>query len=101
MLLQLNLRDRRNDPLSFLSLLKEIHEEDHETAKQSLRKPMYRQPVHAVQIETEKEPMDLKAEVQELKAQFTEQMNKLSSIANNINAKKSKDKNKAKKGVEQ
>uniref|UniRef100_A0A3P9MNG2 Paraneoplastic antigen Ma1 homolog n=1 Tax=Oryzias latipes TaxID=8090 RepID=A0A3P9MNG2_ORYLA len=40
MLLNLNLRERRSDPPSFLSLLKEIREEEeHELARQKLKKP--------------------------------------------------------------
>ncbi|KAK7918879.1 hypothetical protein WMY93_010163 [Mugilogobius chulae] len=74
MLLQLNLRERRGNPPSFLDLLKEIREEEErEAARQTFKKPS-RQFVRSVQTtETESDnsqPTDLKAEVQELKAKL-------------------------------
>ncbi|KAK7925636.1 hypothetical protein WMY93_007946 [Mugilogobius chulae] len=74
MLLQLNLRERRGNPPSFLDLLKEIREEEErEAARQKFKKPS-RQFVRSVQTtETDSDnsqPTDLKAEVQELKAKL-------------------------------
>lgn len=104
MLLQLNLRDRRDKPPSFLSLLKEIREEEQlEMTRQSHKKPTHRQTVHTVRVgkETESDACDdLKAEVQELKAKLSEQLNKPpQSSSDDHVAKGFKEKQKAKKEI--
>ncbi|XP_036066423.1 paraneoplastic antigen Ma3 homolog [Oryzias melastigma] len=71
LLLQLNLRERQSDPPSFLNLLKEIREEEeHELARQKLKKPskQYVRTVQTTETEPEKDhSMDLQNEVRELK----------------------------------
>ncbi|XP_077388164.1 retrovirus-related Pol polyprotein from transposon 412 [Festucalex cinctus] len=74
MLLQLNLRERRSNPPSFLSLLKEIREEEErETARQKLKKPT-KQYVRAVQTtdaeSVNSQSADLHNEIQELKGKL-------------------------------
>ena len=84
LLIQLNLRDKRDNPPTFLDLLREIREaEDLEAARRGLRKPATRQHVHATQAEktTESEvhhDTQLRAEIAELKASLQEQRNTLS-----------------------
>lgn len=102
MLLQLNLRDRRGKPPSFLSLLKEIREEEQlEMTRQSHKKPTHRQTVHTVRVgkDTESDAcVDLKAEVQELKAKLSEQLNKPPQSSSIDHVEKGfKEKQKAKK----
>uniref|UniRef100_A0A3B3B7V4 Uncharacterized protein n=1 Tax=Oryzias melastigma TaxID=30732 RepID=A0A3B3B7V4_ORYME len=69
LLLQLNLRERQSDPPSFLNLLKEIREEEeHELARQKLKKPskQYVRTVQTTETEPEKDhSMDLQNEVRE------------------------------------
>lgn len=81
MLVQLNLRDKRGTPPTFLDLLKEMHEvEDLEAARLSLRKPVSQQQEHAAQAEKDADintqsEAQLHAEVEELKAKLKDQRN--------------------------
>lgn len=110
MILQLNLRDRRSDPPSFLNLLKEIREEEErEAARQKFKKPAQRQYVHAVKTISETESkgcqqVDLQSEVQELKAKLKE-LNKQSKPTESSQKKEfreqKKDKSDANKEVQQ
>lgn len=97
MLIQLNLRDKRDNPPTFLDLLKEIREaEDLEAARRGLRKPAPRQHVHVTQAEKETEldvhlETQLRAEIAELKTKLKDQRNTLSQSANESYTKRSKE----------
>uniref|UniRef100_A0A672FVX5 Gypsy retrotransposon integrase-like protein 1 n=1 Tax=Salarias fasciatus TaxID=181472 RepID=A0A672FVX5_SALFA len=76
MLLQLKIRERKDNPPTFLNLLREvIEEESRQSAKQSQTAPVRRQHVRTIQAEKEKEPdstsrSELEAQIQELRAQL-------------------------------
>ncbi|KAK9542055.1 hypothetical protein VZT92_002054 [Zoarces viviparus] len=78
MLLQLKVRERRDNPPTFLNLLQEIREEEcHQSARQSLGAPLRRQNVRTVQAEKGLEPElayqnELGTQIQELKAKMGE-----------------------------
>lgn len=101
MLLQLGLRDKRNDPPTFLSLLKEIREEEErEAARQKLKKPAQRPHVHAVQVASETDSKgcqqhDFQSEIQELKEKLKE-LNKQSHSTESSHKKMSREKKKEK-----
>ncbi|CAI5660481.1 unnamed protein product [Oreochromis niloticus] len=101
MLLQLGLRDKRSDPPTFLSLLKEIREEEErEAARQKLKKPAQRQHVHAVQVTSETDSKDcqqhdFQSEIQELKEKLKE-LNKQSHSTESSHKKTSREKKKEK-----
>lgn len=72
MILNLRLRERRNNPPTFLQLLNEIRlEEEHEASRRRLHPP---KAVYAksATIAIDNEMKDLKAEIQELRAQVSE-----------------------------
>ena len=97
MLIQLNLRDKRDNPPTFLDLLKEIREaEDLEAARRGLRKPAPRQHVHVTQAEKGTaldvhHETQLRAEIAELKARLKEERNTLSQSASEDYTKRSKE----------
>ncbi|XP_025763376.1 uncharacterized protein LOC112847002 [Oreochromis niloticus] len=101
MLLQLGLRDKRSDPPTFLSLLKEIREEEErEAARQKLKKPAQRQHVHAVQVTSETDSKDcqqhdFQSEIQVLKEKLKE-LNKQSHSTESSYKKMSREKKKEK-----
>lgn len=102
MLVQLNLRDKRGTPPTFLDLLKEIREaEDLEAARRCLRKPVSRQQVHAVQAEKDAElnpqsEAQLRVDVEELKARLKDQRNMQSLTIDEVSTKRSKERSNAK-----
>lgn len=72
MILNLGLREHRDNPPTFLQLLNEIRlEEEHEASRHRLHPPKV---VHArsVAVNTDSQMRDLKAELQELRTQFSE-----------------------------
>lgn len=78
MLLPLKVRERRDNPPTFLNLLQEIREEEcHQSARQSLGAPLRRQNVRTVQAEKGLEPelayqSELGTQIQEMKAKMGE-----------------------------
>ncbi|XP_068451557.1 uncharacterized protein [Clinocottus analis] len=78
MLLQLKVRERKDNPPTFLNLLQEIREEEgHQFARQSLGAPLRRQNVRAVQAEKGFEPelayqSEFRAQMEEMKAKMGE-----------------------------
>lgn len=76
MLLQLRIREQMNNPPTFLTLLREVMEEEvRQSAKQSQVAPLRQQRVRTVQAEVEKETDsttrdELQAQIQELRMQL-------------------------------
>lgn len=81
MLLQLIIREWRDNPPTFLNLLREvIEEESRQSARQSQATPMHHQWVCTIQAEKEREPYsasqsELQAQIKELRAQLEERNN--------------------------
>uniref|UniRef100_A0A8C5E112 Paraneoplastic antigen Ma1 homolog n=1 Tax=Gouania willdenowi TaxID=441366 RepID=A0A8C5E112_GOUWI len=81
MLLQLKIRERRNNPPTFLNLLREVMEEEgRQSARQSQVSHMRPQRVRTVQVEKESEPdsasrSELQAQIRELRAQLEQRCN--------------------------
>ncbi|XP_034543149.1 paraneoplastic antigen Ma1 homolog [Notolabrus celidotus] len=81
MLLQLKIRERRNDPPTFLNLLREVMEEEsRQSARLSQVAPPRHQRVRTIQAEKEKESdsasrSELQAQIGELRAQLEERNN--------------------------
>lgn len=93
MLLQLKVRERKNDLPTFLTLLQEICEEQRQFARQSLGTPIRRQHVRTVQAEKEMEPeltrrSELKAQIEELKAKMNERTSRHLSIPQVVQRKR-------------
>lgn len=102
MLLQLKIRERSSDPPTFLTLLREVMEEEgRQSARQSQVTPMRPQRVRTIQAEKEKEPdsasqSELQAQIQELRAQLAEKNNPRPQPPSDDSFKEPKEKQKQK-----
>ncbi|XP_036947992.1 uncharacterized protein LOC119016325 [Acanthopagrus latus] len=102
MLLQLKIRERSSNPPTFLTLLREVMEEEaRQSAKQNQVAPMRPQHVRTVQAEKETEPdsasqSTLQAQIQELRAQLAERNNSWPQSSSDDSFKGPKEKTKQK-----
>ncbi|XP_054860324.1 modulator of apoptosis 1-like [Amphiprion ocellaris] len=102
----LKIRERKDDPPTFLNLLREmIEEESRQSARQSQTAPVRRQHVRTIQAEKEKEPdsttqRELEAQIQELKARLEKRNNSWSQLPPDDPIGGSKEKEKKKQKIE-
>ncbi|XP_034027344.1 paraneoplastic antigen Ma2-like [Thalassophryne amazonica] len=102
MLLHLKIREQRDNPPTFLNLLREvIEEESRQSARQSQVTHMCHQCVHTIQAEKEKEPDsasqdEVGAQIKELRARLEERNNPQPQSLSDCHCKGPKEKKKLK-----